>query len=305
MSNSTYGRRVIPRNLHEFEDLIYPYYQKGDYPMAIDLLVRYWKRKGKSGSTALDISAGIIACAFNGDLKVDLRFLLHQFSVGPDGHAYDQMESFLPYFHEVFTAKHIDIKSFLEQYILSVHWHNPDRLMYKTKSISALNTCVKGELAYDRSIEYGIAHNRADILCEGLIQAELKSMLAAATSNFRESLGLSGNTIKWQSEQYLLEKLQLEFNHLVVIGQGSPKWLEGQRFDIWIPEISAAIEYNGRQHYEPVDFFGGEEGFRETQKRDESKRAKCEVNGTSLLEVQEGYSLEKVYSWIRDIERRN
>lgn len=177
-------------------------------------------------------------------MKVDLRFLLHQFGVGPDGHAYDQMETFLPYFHEVFTSKHTDIKRFLEQYI----------------------------------------------------HAELKSLLAKATSSFRESLGLSRNTIKWQSEQYLLEKIQLEFSHLIVIGQGSPKWLEGQRFDIWIPEISAAIEYNGSQHYEPVDFFGGEEGFRETQKRDENKRAKCEVNGTSLLEVQEGYSLEKVYT---------
>lgn len=300
-----YGRRVIPRNLQEFEDLIYPYYQKRDYPLAIDLLVRYWRRKGKSGSTAWDISAGIVASAFNGDLKVDLRFLLHQFGVGPDGHAYDQMETFLPYFHEVFTSKHTDIKRFLEQYIHSVHWQNPDTLIYKPKSISTLNTYVKGELNYDRSIEYGKTHNRADILCEGLIQAELISLMAKAISNFRESLGLSRNTIKWQSEQYLLEKIQLEFSHLIVIGQGSPKWLEGQRFDIWIPEISAAIEYNGRQHYEPVDFFGGEEGFRETQKRDENKRAKCEVNGTSLLEVQEGYSLEKVYTWITNLERRN
>jgi len=99
-----------------------------------------------------------------------------------------------------------------------------------------------------------------------------------------------------------LEKIQLEFSHLIVIGQGSPKWLEGQRFDIWIPEISAAVEYNGRQHYEPVDFFGGEEGFRETQKRDESKRSKSEANGTSLLEVEEGYSLEVIYDWIRLIE---
>lgn len=57
--SKTYGRRVIPRNLQEFEDLIYPYYQKRDYPLAIDLLVRYWKRKGKSSLTAWDISACI------------------------------------------------------------------------------------------------------------------------------------------------------------------------------------------------------------------------------------------------------
>ena len=43
----------------------------------------------------------------------------------------------------------------------------------------------------------------------------------------------------------------------------------------------------------------------EGEKIDESKRIKCEVNGTSLLEVQEGYSLEKVYSWITNLKRRN
>jgi hypothetical protein len=48
---------------------------------------------------------------------------------------------------------------------------------------------------------------------------------------------------------------------LVVLGQGNPDWLAGQRFDVWLPEISVAVEFNGIQHYEPVDFFGGESGY--------------------------------------------
>lgn len=32
------------------------------------------------------------------------------------------------------------------------------------------------------------------------------------------------------------------------------------------------IEYNGKQHYQPVEFFGGEEKFKKQQIRDEALR---------------------------------
>jgi hypothetical protein len=44
------------------------------------------------------------------------------------------------------------------------------------------------------------------------------------------------------------------------------------RFDFYLPEYRLLIEYQGRQHYEAIDFFGGEKGLIDRQKRDQIKR---------------------------------
>lgn len=51
----------------------------------------------------------------------------------------------------------------------------------------------------------------------------------------------------------------------------SPHWLGNQRIDIYNPRINLAIEYNGEQHYMPVNTFGGKIGFEKTQLRDKQK----------------------------------
>ena len=48
-------------------------------------------------------------------------------------------------------------------------------------------------------------------------------------------------------------------------------------------EIIAAIEYNGEQHYRPVDFFGGEEAFIKQQERDNRKTEYCNTHGINLI----------------------
>lgn len=63
----------------------------------------------------------------------------------------------------------------------------------------------------------------------------------------------------------------------------SPSWLGEQHLDVFIPELDLAIEYMGRQHYEPVDYFGGEESYQENKKRDKVKKMKCTKNDVSLI----------------------
>lgn len=57
------------------------------------------------------------------------------------------------------------------------------------------------------------------------------------------------------------------------------------RFDFIIfddENIKCAIEYNGKQHYQPIDFFGGENGFKLTQERDLIKTQYCKDNNIPL-----------------------
>ena len=50
-------------------------------------------------------------------------------------------------------------------------------------------------------------------------------------------------------------------------------------------KIKFAIEYQGRQHYQPIEFFGGEEKFNKQKKYDNKKREYCKKNNIILIEI--------------------
>ena len=41
--------------------------------------------------------------------------------------------------------------------------------------------------------------------------------------------------------------------------------------DIYIPDLKLAIEYDGIQHFKPIEFWGGKEAFEKQQQRDQLK----------------------------------
>lgn len=88
------------------------------------------------------------------------------------------------------------------------------------------------------------------------------------------------------NETLLFKLINDTFPEATLISQFSPPWLGRQRFDIFVKEINLAIEYNGKQHYEPIDYYGGIQGFNNTKKRDEEKRRKCQLNNCNLIEVK-------------------
>ena len=77
--------------------------------------------------------------------------------------------------------------------------------------------------------------------------------------------------------------------------------LESNIWTLYLPEIELAIEYQGAQHFRPIDFFGGQEGYEKTRKRDIAKRGKCTRSKVQLIEIQEGYEIESLFNLI---ERR-
>jgi hypothetical protein len=50
-------------------------------------------------------------------------------------------------------------------------------------------------------------------------------------------------------------------------------------------ELDFLIEYQGRQHYEPSQKFGGKRGFYQQQFNDNKKRRYCALNGITLIEI--------------------
>lgn len=56
-------------------------------------------------------------------------------------------------------------------------------------------------------------------------------------------------------------------------------------FDFYIPDANTCIEYNGQQHYTPVEYYGGVSGFEYRKTNDEIKRRYCSDNGISLIVI--------------------
>ena len=79
-----------------------------------------------------------------------------------------------------------------------------------------------------------------------------------------------------------VEKL-LRDNGIGYIGQMKFGWLGSKSLDFYIPSLNIAIECQGRQHFEPVKAFGGEDEYKRIVERDREKYNLCKKNGVKLL----------------------
>ena len=61
---------------------------------------------------------------------------------------------------------------------------------------------------------------------------------------------------------------------------------EGLELDLYIPELKLGFEYNGIQHYEAVEHWGGEQNLVEQQKRDVLKRQRCNEKEVNLITIR-------------------
>lgn len=93
-----------------------------------------------------------------------------------------------------------------------------------------------------------------------------------------------------KNQNKLYELLKNKFSNEEILWEYSPEWLGKQRFDISIPKYNIAVEYNGRQHYVPVEKFGGKVGFEKTKQRDIIKKDKCKLHNWTIFDIKYDYT---------------
>ena len=82
-----------------------------------------------------------------------------------------------------------------------------------------------------------------------------------------------------------LDNMGVEYKSEVsVLKNDVGNWLR-MDFEIKMDEKTLYIEFDGRQHFEPVTHFGGQEHFEKTQLHDIQKNKFCEDNGYPLLRI--------------------
>lgn len=114
------------------------------------------------------------------------------------------------------------------------------------------------------------------------VSRAIKTILLEAESEIRAANGLPARGAGWLAESEMVRLLSQKFSPHEVYRQYSPDWLQGMRFDAFIPDFQLAVEYQGEQHFKPIELFGGNEGFAQTTMRDQMKRTLAEQNGIRL-----------------------
>lgn len=77
----------------------------------------------------------------------------------------------------------------------------------------------------------------------------------------------------------ILIKLNIEFQQQYVI-KGSI-----YKYDFYLPKLNILLEYDGEQHFRPVEAFGGEKEFKITKARDIIKNHLAKKNGYRLIRL--------------------
>jgi very-short-patch-repair endonuclease len=70
-------------------------------------------------------------------------------------------------------------------------------------------------------------------------------------------------------------------------------------FDFYLPEHNICIEFDGLQHFKPIEYFGGEKTFKTTKKHDKIKNEYCADNGIKLIRIKYNECIENKLNKIK------
>lgn len=77
------------------------------------------------------------------------------------------------------------------------------------------------------------------------------------------------------------------------------------KFDFYLLDYNCCIEYDGIQHFRPIEYFGGYEAFQITRKNDIIKNNFCKSNGIRLLRISYNSNIINKLNTIRMKKNQN
>ncbi len=122
----------------------------------------------------------------------------------------------------------------------------------------------------------------------------------ALENSVREQLGYPKIGDAWVSETILYHIVEEIYPNIEIIRHHRPQWLNGLELDIYIPSKKLAFEYQGIQHFQAVEHWGGQEKLKIQKEHDIRKKQICEEKGICLIcinydeELTNDYIVKKI-----------
>jgi hypothetical protein len=168
-----------------------------------------------------------------------------------------------------------------------------------TDYINLIESVIAKQKLRNELSERNINFNRQLFNEINSIDKEISKLQRSITNKFenitREEFGFRKVGEGFVSETILTSLVEKVYAGKSVLKHHRPKWLGGLELDIYLPEIKLGIEYQGQQHYFPIEVWGGEQALLDLQIRDQRKRELCSLNGIRLIEFDFTEPLEINY----------
>jgi hypothetical protein len=108
----------------------------------------------------------------------------------------------------------------------------------------------------------------------------------ALENEVRRRVGHYEKGSRWTSETILSQLVESVYPEYTMHRHYYPEFLNGLELDIFLEEPRIGIEYQGIQHYEIVEHWGGEEGLEKRKARDQQKQELCIENDVTLVLIR-------------------
>lgn len=105
-------------------------------------------------------------------------------------------------------------------------------------------------------------------------------------NELRERFGYPKIGQQWVTETTLYKFVCMLFPDYEVIHHYRGKELKGLELDIWLPELKLGIEYQGEQHYNVIEHWGGKAGLEKRIQNDKKKKSICNDLNYHLIEIK-------------------
>lgn len=153
-----------------------------------------------------------------------------------------------------------------------------DRVLTNEEVVSRLKEKIGDTYLLDR-VDYKNARTKITLGCRKHGYFNIR---------FHDALNLHGCPFCKQSRAELFLYNSFEKENIKFERQFSFDWMKTSlygklSYDFYLPHYNLAIECQGRQHFESVTAFGGEEEFKKVAERDKKKKELSKEHGVNLI----------------------
>lgn len=120
-----------------------------------------------------------------------------------------------------------------------------------------------------------------------LCKCDCGNIVSVLGDNLRTGKTMSCGCLKISKGEDKIKNIlfSLDINFIQQKTFSNLKYKSNLKFDFFLPDYNCCIEYQGKQHYKSIEYFGGEKEFKENQIRDNIKREWCKENNIKLIEI--------------------
>jgi len=166
-------------------------------------------------------------------------------------------------------------------------FHNGCPMCNSSKKMNTNEFIEKSKLIHDNKYDYSLVEYKKAKIKIKIICAE-HGIFEQTPSGHLSGRGCPKCGIKISKGEKEIANIldDNDINYIKEYEFNDCKYIKNLRFDFYLPEHRTCIEYDGKQHFESVDYFGGYISYNKIMFNDKIKNEFCIKNNINLIRIR-------------------